>query len=106
MKPPLYHRYDPVTQRATEITTDPETGNLIFVHSQNTAPIVESAKRLASNFDKHAKRPDGFVHVARLPGVIVQMLIREGIWNDTQALNAWLDRRENRVFRVDDGRKL
>ena len=105
MKPPLYHSYDPVAERATEITTDAEAG-LVFVHSQNTRPIVESAKQIASNFDPHRRNPDGIVHVARIPYVIWQRLQRLGITKDEKALNAWLDARDNRVFRTDDGRKL
>ena len=105
MTAPLYESFDPVTQRATEITTDAEAG-LVFVHSQNTRPIVESAKAIASSFDPHAKRPDGFTHVARIPLVIYRQLQRLGITKDPKAFNAWLDGRDQRVFRTDDGRKL
>ena len=103
---PFYHTWDPVTQRSTEIVTDSETGLPVIISSQNTRPIVESAKQLASAFDKHTPRPDGITHVARIPSVIVRQLMRTGIWYDQKALNAWLDARDNRVFRVDDGRRL
>jgi hypothetical protein len=102
---PLYHRYDPVTQRSTEIETDPEAG-LVIWHTQGVRDIVEDCKRQASNFDKHAKRPDGFTKVASIPLVIWRQLQKLGITNDEKALNAWLDNRDNRVFRTDDGRKL
>jgi hypothetical protein len=107
MTAPLFESYNPQTQRATEVTTDPDTGNLVFIHSQNTKPIVESAKRLAANFDPHVARPaHGFTHVARIPLVIWRELERLGITQDEKAMNRWLDERDNRVFRVDDARKL
>lgn len=106
MTAPLYSNYDPVTRRSTEVEPDWESGHLVFTHSQNTTPIVESAKRLASAFDPHAKRPDDIVHVARIPMVIWQRLQRLGITKDEKALNAWLDSRECKLFRTDDGRKL
>jgi hypothetical protein len=105
MKEALYHSYDPVTERATEITTDADVG-LVIVHAQNTRPIVESAKALASNFDRHRRNPHGFTHVARVPLVVWQRWQRLGITNDEKALNAMLDSRECRLFRTDDGRKL
>jgi hypothetical protein len=103
MSAPLYQSYDPVTQRATEITEDADDG-LVFVHSQNTRPIVESAKRIASNFDPLVRRDT--VHVARIPMVIWQQLQRLGITKDEAALNKWLNDPDNSVFRTDDRSKL
>jgi hypothetical protein len=100
--PPLYERYDPVTQRVTEVTS--EEDGLVFLQTQNTTPIVESAKRIASNFDPHVRRD--MTHVARIPLVVWQRLVRTGVAHDQKALNAWLDSRECRLFRCDDGRKL
>jgi hypothetical protein len=101
---PLYENYDPVTQRSTEVFTDSETGLPVFIKSQNTQPIVESAKAIASSFDKHRKTP--IQHVARIPMVVYQRLQMLGITKDPAAFNKWLDSRECRLFRCDDGRKL
>lgn len=100
----LFESYDPVTLRHTEVEREND-GGLVFVHSQDTRPIVESAKTLASNFDPHARHGD-IVHVARIPLVVWNNLRKLGITSDPVALNAWLDERDHRVFRVDDGRKL
>jgi hypothetical protein len=97
--PLLYENYDPVTLRATEVDTDTDAG-LVFTHSQNTRPIVESAKRIASNFDPLVRRDT--VHVARIPMVIWQNLQRLGITKDEAALNRWLNDPDNCVFRTDD----
>jgi hypothetical protein len=101
--PLLYERYDPVTGRGTEIETDAEAG-LVFTHTQDTRPIVESAKAIASNFDPRVRRDT--VHVARIPLVVWRQLQRLGITNDEKALNAWLNDRDNRVFRTDDCSQL
>ena len=102
----LYDNWNPVTRRGTTIETDSETGLPLIVQTQDTKPIVESAKALASNFDKHRPNPDGITHVARIPMVIWQQLQKLGITRDQKALNAWLDERDNRVFRTDDARRI
>jgi hypothetical protein len=101
---PLYERWDAETQRSTEVFTDGETGLPVFVKSQNTKPIVESAKAIASSFDPHVKRD--ITHVARIPMVVYQRLQMLGITKDPVAFNKWLDSRECRLFRCDDGRRL
>jgi len=101
---PLYEHFDPVTERSTVVETDEESGLTVFTKTQNTRPIVESAKALASNFTGTPKH--GVVHVARIPNVIWQRLVMTGIARDERALNAWLNSREARLFRTDDGRTL
>jgi hypothetical protein len=102
MTAPFYHTFDPVTRRSTEIETD--EGLLHITTTQAVAPIVESAKRISSNFDPHVKRD--FTHVARIPLVVWARLMRTGVARDPKALDAWLNSRECRLFRTDDGRKL
>jgi hypothetical protein len=103
---PLYERWDATTQRHTEVITDTDTGLPLIVLTQNTRPIVESAKRLASNFDKHTHGKSDFVHVARIDKNTYFHLVRMGIARDPKAFNAWLDSREARHFRTDDARRL
>ena len=95
----LYEHHDPVTLRSTEVEKESD-GTLLFVHSQDTRAIVESAKTIASNFDPHVRRDT--VHVARIPLVIWNRLKKLGITNDEKALNAWLNDPDNSVFRTDD----
>jgi hypothetical protein len=102
----LYDNYDEITRRSTSVEIDSETGLWVIVRTQDTKPIVESAKALAASFDPHTVRKRPFVHVARIPAVIAARLRRTGVLGDEAALNAWLQRPENRVFRTDDGRKI
>jgi hypothetical protein len=99
----LYDRLDPVTGRYTEVETDHEAG-LVFTHSQDTRPIVESAKAIASNFDPLVRRDT--VHVARIPLVVWRRLQQLGITKDERLMNQWLNDRDNRVFRTDDASTL
>jgi hypothetical protein len=101
---PLYERYDPVTTRHTEVITDTDTGLPLIVRTQNARLIMESAKRIASNFDPHVKRD--ITHVARIDANTWANLTRLGITRDPKAFNAWLDSREARYFRTDDGRRI
>jgi hypothetical protein len=102
--PTLYERYDPVTTRYTEITTDSETGLPLITYTQDTKPIIEANKRAASNFTGTSKT--GWTKVASIPNVVVQRLMQTGIWYDEKAMNVWLNQRDNRVFRTDDARRL
>ena len=102
--PTLYEKYDPVTTRYTEITTDSETGLPLITYTQDVKPIIEANKRAASNFTGTSKT--GWTRVASIPNVVVQRLMQTGIWYDEKAMNAWLNQRDNRVFRTDDGRRL
>lgn len=101
---PLYSHYDPVTTRFTEVVEDSETGLPVFTKTQDTTPIVESAKALASNFS--GTPAHGITHVARIPNVVWQRLVMTGVARDERALNNWLNDPDNRVFRCDDGRRL
>jgi hypothetical protein len=102
----LYDNYDAVTRRATTIEVDSESGLPIIVRTQDTRPIVESAKAIASNFDKHTHGRQNIVHVARIPAVQWAQLCRLGITRDPVAFTAWLNSREARALRCDDGRRL
>jgi hypothetical protein len=101
---PLYERYDPVTTRHTEVVADSETGLPLIVRTQNARLIMESAKRLASNFDPHVKRD--ITHVARIDINTWANLTRMGITRDPVAFNKWLNSREARYFRTDDARRI
>ena len=83
---PLYQRYDPANAAQYRGRGGPRQRDLLFTHSQDTKPIVESCKAIASNFDPLVRRDT--VHVARIPLVIWRQLQRLGITNDEKALNA------------------
>ena len=99
----IYEHYDELTRRSTEVETDTDAG-LVFTHSQDTRPITESAKAIASSFDPLVRRDT--VHVARIPLVIWRHLEKLGITKDQRELNNWLNDPDNAVFRTDDRSRL
>jgi hypothetical protein len=103
----LYENFDPSTRRYTEIEadSDPRVG-LVMTHTQDTRQIVESAKRIASDFDPHRARGQSWTLVARVPLVIWQQWEKLGVTKDQKMLNQVLDSRECRLLRTDDGKKL
>jgi hypothetical protein len=100
----ILETWNPATRRYTEIVRDSDTGLPLITYTQDTRPIVERAKREAAAFQ--GTNRDGITKVATIPVVIWQRLLQMGIAHDEAALNAWLNERDNRVFRTDDGRKL
>jgi hypothetical protein len=108
----FYDATNPATGLHTRIERDPQTGCALIVAKQPCAELVAFNKRLAAAIDPHAARArrmrknSGMVHVAAIPVVIWNMLVRHGIARDPVALNKWLSRRDTRSLRVDDGRKL
>jgi hypothetical protein len=95
----------------TRVVVDHETGLPLIIKRQNTRPIVEANKRRANAVDRHQQRRRrlkgaGTTQIASIPIVVWHRLVALGIHRDEKALLKWLSERDNRAFRVDDGRKL
>lgn len=101
----LYDNYDAATRRSTYIEKDSETGLPVIVRTQDTRPILEANQRQAAAYDKHTRHPT-VRHIARVPAVVWAQWARLGITRDEKALNAVLEMRECRAFRVDDGGRI
>jgi hypothetical protein len=102
----IFETWHPETGRHTEVTLDSETGLPLIVHVQNVRPIIENNKRLAASFDRTAPNPHGMTRIASIPTVVWGQLVRDGIAYDQERLKAWLDERDHRLFRTDDGRRV
>lgn len=96
--------YRAASMSRTRIVRDTETGLPIIVRTHDSTPILDANKRQAASFAGAPRH--GVTHVARIPGPVYARLQRMGITKDERAFNAWLNERDNRVFRVDDARKL
>jgi hypothetical protein len=102
----IYESADPDRSLLTEISIDGETGLPLIYTKQQTAAIVDDAKRLASNYDPHQARRAHWHQVALIPNVVWMRLQEQGITRDRKALLKWLSRRDARFFRTDGGRRL
>lgn len=105
----IYDSYRPEVRRRTRVIVDADTGLPLIINEQDYQPIVDDNARLRSQFDRHAQRQanvNGLAHVARIPLQEWNKLEKMGITADDKALDKYLDRRDARAWRVDDGRRL
>jgi hypothetical protein len=105
----ILERNTPETGKRTRIERDPESGCVLIRSIQDTDPIVDDCKRMATARDRHeisAASRRGGVMVANIPIVMWLQLVRLGITRDEKALRKWLSRRDTRHLRTDDGRSL
>lgn len=102
----IYERADPISLRRTRVVRDAETGLPLIVSSQAVQRIADDAKRYAGIYDKHVARRRGGRMVAMVPAVIVEHLMKMGIWQDPKAKLEWLSRRDAQAFRTDGGGPL
>ena len=71
---------------------------------QDVSDLVRYTKEMYANTDERAKWHDGFNHVASIPANIYWDLHKQGIVQDEERFKAWLNDRDNRVFRTRPGR--
>ncbi len=90
----LWH-YDDATDQATIETRQGFADSYTNLIDQNNA--------LRNQTSRKTPYRDGVHHVARVPLVILEDLMRKGIHKDPKAMKAWLNDPDNRVFRTREG---
>lgn len=84
-------------------------GSLTSVSSQNDRDIkdvidINNRDKFDTRHDKY-KGDSQFSHrVARIPLVLVEQMMREGIWGDQERMRVWLNDPENAPFRTTKGK--
>jgi len=84
-------------------------GSLTSVSSQDNNKIREvidlnSKDKFNSRHDKY-KGDSQFSHrVARIPLILVEQMMREGVWGDQDRIREWLNNPENEPFRTTKGK--
>ena len=85
------------------LSSDPVTREVVLWHEGHHGDVgVESRQDvediLHTNQENRKTRRGykhgNYHHVASIPSVIVEQLMREGIWGDTKAFLKWLDEHE------------
>ena len=70
-------------------------------NKQDIEPILEHNKYQRDAWESRRMSGMGEFHkVASIPLVVVEQLMREGIWNDPPAFKKWLKQSQNVVFRT------
>lgn len=100
---------NPVTGTRTRRVRDTETGLPLIIREQDYTAIIDDNKRRQTQRDQHTLRAQnlgGAVMVASIPLLQFFELHKRGITKNPKLMKAWLNRRDTRHFRTDDGRKL
>jgi hypothetical protein len=96
---------DPVRGVSVYLDIQPD-GSFLFTEVQNVrglqTRINEQAAVGTGRRRPHTQRTTR--QVAELPAIIVNRLIREGIWGDDKKMRQWLNDPDNRDFRTGGGR--
>ena len=83
--------------------SDPMEGKFRLETVQNVTPHLEAAKQQYNSTDERARWGE-MAHVATIPLSVMMHLRKTGIADDDKKFKAWLNARDNRLFRVRPGR--
>ena len=83
---------------------DDTDGKVHFHSEQDVTPILRDNFEHKKEFDIQNNTRLGkygeFCKVASIPNIVVDELIRNGIWNDRKALKKWLNQSDQTPFRT------
>ena len=86
-----------------------QDGSIINVSSQNDTElkqIVDGNEKLKFATRHNTYKGDSqFSHrVARIPLIVVEQMMRDGVWNNQERMREWLNNPENAPFRTTKGK--
>ena len=74
---------------------------LIIADEQDITPILDENRRARNN--AHGKRFGDWCHVAKIPAIVINMLMKNGIWYDKKKFKKWLNKSEYKNLRTKEG---
>ena len=97
----MSEEYNVVKQRAHWDKIDEK---LIVESTQDIAPILEKNKAERNEFDiqrnSELKYKEGWTKVATIPNIIIDKLMKAGVWGDKKAMKKWLNDPDQKAFRT------
>jgi hypothetical protein len=100
---------NPVNFRQTAVHADGE-GGIVIQTRQDITDIVEQNKKEYNSYDEKARWSDNLFgnKIASIPMTVIDDLNKQGIMRgfavlDEKRFRAWLNERDNRVFRTRTG---
>jgi len=84
-----------------EIWYDERTDTLTFKDVQDCTQILEDNRRQLN--DEHGKPFGEWKKIATIPNIVINQLIKEGIWGDRVRFKKWLNKSEYSKFRTKEG---
>ncbi|MHA1538894.1 MAG: hypothetical protein ACTSXQ_00275 [Alphaproteobacteria bacterium] len=97
------HSIETGTDVQTNTYYDEMADRLIVERVQDIAPILKANKEKQIFHDGYTKSRD-MRHVASIPLVIVEDLMKKKIWDNPAKMKTWLNDPDNRFFRTSLGR--
>jgi hypothetical protein len=97
---------DPVTRRRTTFHFAEHDESFAIQEQQEVGAILESNEMARRNYTEGARSRHGEYgsFAGRIPEVLWNQLVRDGIAWDDEALLEWLERPENKAFKIHPGR--
>lgn len=95
---------DPITGINQEFQESPDGKEFTIGTEQDIEPYLQANLDLRNMFDEHAGWKGDVHHVASIPDVVMDDLMRKGIYQDEKAFRKWLNDPENRCFRTRPGK--
>ena len=76
---------------------DGSEDKLLIKNTQDMTPFLEHNKYQAKEMQKGK---GNFRKVATIPNIVIEDLMKKGIWTDKKAMKKWLNDPNNRAFRT------
>ena len=77
---------------------------LVVESTQETASILELNKEERNEFDtqknSEMKYQEGWTKVATIPNIVIDQLMKDGVWFDKKKMKQWLNDPDNKYFRT------
>tara|TARA_Y100001951_G_scaffold29398_1_gene23018 strand:+ start:882 stop:1325 length:444 start_codon:yes stop_codon:yes gene_type:complete len=77
---------------------------MVVESTQDTASILELNKEERNDFDTQKnsdmKYKEGWTKVATIPNIIIDQLMKDGVWFDKKKMKQWLNDPDNKYFRT------
>ena len=77
---------------------------MVVESTQDTASILELNNEERNDFDTQKnsdmKYKEGWTKVATIPNIIIDQLMKDGVWFDKKKMKQWLNDPDNKYFRT------
>lgn len=87
----------------TEFHHDQAADKVVINRVQDVEPILDANKRAFNDATRLPQKSE-FRHMARIPNVVVERLMKDGTWFDPARLERWMNDPDNKYFRTAPGR--
>ena len=95
--------YDPFTGITQTFHMDADSDTFVIEERQDLTALIDSNRAKFNEYSGPSDKWGDIAHVASIPPIIANELMRSGVAFDRKALRKWLDNPDNAVFRTRPG---